>query len=141
MVYRHKKTRLISGSLQNVVLLLTTTTKTSRAIILIGLLTNGRYVFKRECDCCHHSVVYMPVTKKSKKKAIKVAFLHAGSECAVLIPVPRGIQFLPVGLVVAVYKIFHKILSHAKVTHLLEPATVLPKVVTNDSKLFGTVQF
>ena len=80
MVYRHKKTRLISGSLQNVVLLLTTTTKTSRAIILIGLLTNGRYVFKRECDCCHHSVVYMPVTKKSKKKAIKVAFLHAGYE-------------------------------------------------------------
>ena len=63
------------GSLLNVVLLLTTTTKTLRAIILIGLLTNSRYVFCGECDCCHHSVLYMPVTKKSKKKAPKDAFL------------------------------------------------------------------
>ena len=68
------------GSLWNVVLLLTTTAKTSRAIILIGLLKIGRYVVERDCNCCHHSVVYMPVTKKSKKKAIKIAFLNAGYE-------------------------------------------------------------
>ena len=85
--------------------------------------------------CLFISVLYMPATKKSKKKAIKIAFLHAGYECAVSTPVPTGIQFLPVVLVVAVYKIFHKILSHAKVAHLLEPATVLSKVVVYDSKL------
>ena len=59
----------------NVVLLLTTVAKTSQAIILIGLLTNGWYVFCSECDCCHHSVVYMPAIKKSKKKVSKDTFL------------------------------------------------------------------
>jgi hypothetical protein len=68
------------GSLWNVVLLLTTTAKPRDTIVFIGLLKIGRYVFERDCDCCHHSVVYMPVIKKSTKKAIKIAFLKAGYE-------------------------------------------------------------
>lgn len=57
----------------DVVLLLTTVTKTSRAITLIGQFITGRYQIK--CELRHHSVVYMPTTKKSTKKAIKIAFL------------------------------------------------------------------
>ncbi len=59
----------------NAVRLLTTVTKTLWAIALIGQLQAGRYLIDCECNLRDHSVVYMPATKKSIKKATKVAFL------------------------------------------------------------------
>ena len=60
----------------NVVLLLTTVTKTSWAITLIHQFITAWYQIDCECGLRHHSVVYMPATKKSTKKAIKIAFLR-----------------------------------------------------------------
>ncbi len=59
----------------NVVLLLTTVTKTRWAIALIRQLITAWYQIDCECGLRHHSVVYMPLRQKSRKTAIKVAFL------------------------------------------------------------------
>jgi hypothetical protein len=57
-----------------------------------------------------------------------------------LFPVFGPVQLVPVFFVITVYKIFDEVNGHAEITHFLESAGILAKVVIDDSKFLRVVQ-